>query len=133
MTSIKGNPIGWRPRDAMETKRRRRFEHIVEDCLNRLPRTLRELLDNVVFETEDEPAGSEDLLGQYIGIPRTQRTEYNMALPDRIILYRRPLERAAGSAEELRRETFRTIVHEIAHHLGMDEEEILQFLGEEYI
>lgn len=132
MEGSRRNPTGWYPKEAMEKKRRRRFERMVEACLDSLPKELMSVVENLVFQVADEPSGNHDVLGEYFGVPRSQRSAYSMALPDRIVLYRKPLEKAARSVEELRHEIYRTLVHEIAHHLGMNEEEILKLLGPDY-
>jgi predicted Zn-dependent protease with MMP-like domain len=80
-------------------------------------------MDNVVVLVEDEPPRREaHLLGQYIGVPLTDRTtHYSGVLPDRIMLYRGPLQRMCATSEELVHEVTVTVVHEIAHHFGIDE------------
>ncbi len=132
MGDSSGRHVLWDPKAAMEAKRRRRFERRVEECLALLRPRIGHLMENLVFEAADEPPADKELLGEYLGIPRSHRTDYTMVLPDRIVLYRKPMERAARSTSELKKEICRTIVHEIAHHLGMDEEDILRLLGPEY-
>ncbi len=123
----------WDPKRAMESKRRRRFEGLVAEVLAGLPDSVVRLLDNVTFRVEDEAPDDPTRLGQYQGLPRTLRHGYSMALPDSIVLYRKPLERAATSMEALRQEILRTIIHEIAHHLGMEEKDIERLLGPDYL
>ncbi|NHF62534.1 metallopeptidase family protein [Chryseoglobus sp. KN1116] len=84
-------------------------------------------LDNVVFVTEARPEdGSLDLLGLYEGVALTDRGQYGFGeLPDRIILYREPLLAAAeGDLEELQEQIHITLVHEIAHFYGIDDDEL---------
>lgn len=102
----------------------RRFEELVGDALDELPDALAELMDNVVVLVEDEHP-DEDLLGLYEGIPLTERGEYgDMALPDRITLYRLPLCDEADDTDHLRDEIVITVVHEVAHHFGIDDDRL---------
>ncbi len=103
------------------------FEALVIDELDELPDEMVEGLENVIFVTEDRPAdGSLDLLGLYEGTALTDRGQYGFGeLPDRIILYREPLLAAAeGDLEALRDEIHVTLVHEIAHYYGIDDDEL---------
>jgi predicted Zn-dependent protease with MMP-like domain len=103
------------------------FEALVTEELDALPDDMVEGLDNVVFVVEDRPEdGSLDLLGLYEGVALTERGQYGFGeLPDRIILYREPLLAAAeGSLETLRDEIHVTLVHEIAHFYGIDDDEL---------
>lgn len=102
------------------------FEELVIDELDRLPDDMVDGLDNVVFVVEDRPEdGSLDLLGLYDGLALTERGQYGMAdLPDRIIVYREPHLAECEDEDELRDEVHTTLVHEIAHFYGIDEERI---------
>jgi predicted Zn-dependent protease with MMP-like domain len=103
------------------------FEALVVDELDQLPDDMVDGLDNVVFVVEDRPEdGSLDLLGLYEGTALTDRGQYGFGeLPDRIILYREPLLAAAeGSLATLRDEIHITLVHEIAHFYGIDDDEL---------
>jgi predicted Zn-dependent protease with MMP-like domain len=102
------------------------FERIVVDELDALPDEMIDGLENVVFVTEDRPEdGSLDLLGLYQGIALTDRDQYGFGeLPDRIVLYREPLLAVASRLDELRDEIHVTLVHEIAHYYGIDDEEL---------
>lgn len=103
------------------------FEAVVTEELDALPDDMIEGLDNVVFVVEDRPEdGSLDLLGLYDGVAITERGQYGFGeLPDRIILYREPLLAVAeGSIEALRDEIHITLVHEIAHFYGIDDDEL---------
>ena len=103
-----------------------RFEELVTDELDELPDDMVDGLDNVVFVTEDRPEdGSLDLLGLYDGVALTERGQYGFGeLPDRIILYREPHLAAADDVEALRDEIHVTLVHEIAHFYGIDDEQL---------
>ena len=102
------------------------FEQLVIDELDLLPDDMIDGLDNVAFVTEDRPEdGSLDLLGLYDGVALTERGQYGFGeLPDRIILYREPLLAVSESLEQLREEVHITLVHEIAHYYGIDDEQL---------
>ncbi|MFE4469578.1 metallopeptidase family protein [Leifsonia sp. NPDC056824] len=102
------------------------FEELVTDELDRLPDEMVDGLDNVVFVVEDRPEdGSLDLLGLYDGVALTERDAYGFGeMPDRIILYREPLLSICESEDELRDEIHVTLVHEIAHYYGIDDDRL---------
>ncbi|MFZ4079133.1 MAG: metallopeptidase family protein [Microbacteriaceae bacterium] len=102
------------------------FETLVAHELDELPDSMLDGLDNVVFVIEDRPEdGSLDLLGLYDGLPLTERGNYGFGeLPDRIILFREPLIAACADLEQLRDEIHITLVHEIAHYFGIDDDEL---------
>jgi predicted Zn-dependent protease with MMP-like domain len=103
------------------------FEDAVGDALDAVPAELMALLDNVAFFVEDEPPQEDpDLLGIYDGVPLTERGDFWAmgSLPDRIIIYRGPLTRMCEDREELLDEIAITVVHEIAHHFGIDDERL---------
>lgn len=102
------------------------FERLVVDELDLLPDEMIDGLDNVAFVTDDRPEdGSLDLLGLYDGIALTERGQYGFGeLPDRIILYREPLLAISRDLEELKQQIHVTLVHEIAHFYGIDDEQL---------
>ena len=102
------------------------FEKVVIDELDALPDEMVDGLDNLVFVTEDRPEdGSLDLLGIYEGIALTERDRYGFGeLPDRIVLFREPLLSICDDLDELRDEIHITLVHEIAHFYGIDDDEL---------
>ncbi len=109
------------------------FDAIVQEALDEVPDELMALLDNVVFLVEAEPPpgdsgrpGEQGLLGIYEGTPLTERGEWwaQGSLPDRITLFRGPLTRMCEDDEELREEIAVTVVHEIAHHFGIEEDRL---------
>ncbi|HWR85365.1 MAG TPA: metallopeptidase family protein [Rhodoglobus sp.] len=102
------------------------FEQLVVDELDALPDELVEGLDNVVFVTEARPEdGSLDLLGLYDGIALTERDRYGFGeLPDRIVLYREPLIAHSEDLEDLKDQIHITLVHEIAHFHGIDDDQL---------
>ena len=106
---------------------REEFEAAVADALDLVPDGLAALIDNVVVLVEDEPpADDPDLLGVYEGTPMTERDGWWAAgsLPDRITIYRRPTLRLCDDVEEVRDEVAVTVVHEIAHYFGIDDERL---------
>jgi predicted Zn-dependent protease with MMP-like domain len=105
---------------------RERFEELVTDALDEVPAQLMDLLDNVVILVEDDPPESDpDLLGVYEGYALTNRGwDYAGVLPDRIIIYRNPILSICDSDEEVVEEVTITVVHEIAHHFGIDDERL---------
>ncbi len=102
------------------------FEELVIDELDRLPEDMVEGLDNVVFVVEDRPEdGSLDLLGLYDGWALTERDRYGTGeLPDRIIVYRESHLAVCDDVDELRDEVHATLVHEISHFYGIDDERL---------
>ncbi|BDZ56224.1 metallopeptidase family protein [Agromyces marinus] len=102
------------------------FEQLVVDELDALPDDMVEGLENLVFVVEDRPEdGSLDLLGLYEGVSLTERDRYGFGeMPDRIVLYREPLLSVAETEDELRDEIHVTLVHEIAHFYGIDDDRL---------
>jgi predicted Zn-dependent protease with MMP-like domain len=89
------------------------FDQVVEDAL-----------DNVVVIVEDHDADDPDLLGLYVGVPLTERGHEPPLGPSRILIFRRPLTEMCDSIDELREEIRITVLHEIGHHFGMDEDRL---------
>lgn len=113
----------------------RRFERLVARALRSLPSYFRWRLRNIAVVVEEEPSPvelarldlppGETLFGLYLGIPQTERSSsYGMVLPDRIAIYRRPLTAACRTEQELVWEIRQTVVHEIAHHFGLSDEDL---------
>jgi predicted Zn-dependent protease with MMP-like domain len=102
------------------------FEQLVVDELDALPDEMIDGLDNVVFVTEARPEdGSLDLLGLYDGVALTERDRYGFGeLPDRIVLYREPLIAHAEDLDDLKDQIHITLVHEIAHFHGIDDDQL---------
>jgi predicted Zn-dependent protease with MMP-like domain len=99
-----------------------RFEELVADALDTVPSGLMDLLDNVVILVEEQDPDDPDLLGLYEGYALTERgSDYAGVLPDRILIFRRPLLAMCDSPEEVVKEVRITVVHEIAHHFGIDD------------
>jgi predicted Zn-dependent protease with MMP-like domain len=102
---------------------REEFEGLVSAALDELPAELAALMDNVAVFVEDEPPPEDpDLLGIYEGTPLTERDwSYGGVLPDRIVVFRGPTLRYCQTEEEVVEEVHVTVVHEIAHHFGIDD------------
>ena len=114
---------------------RDQFEKLVADALASIPRRFRDALQNIAIVVEDEPSREllremgirppDTLLGLYAGTPLTQRHwGYGNTLPDRILIFQGPHERAADDDEDLVTAIAETLIHEIGHYFGMSEEEI---------
>ena len=103
------------------------FEDRVRSALDSLPAELREAMSNVEIVVEEENPEDPDIFGLYIGIPLTDRHDYAGVLPDKIEIYRVPLEAEFGHDSELLEEEIRiTVVHEVAHHFGIDDDRLAE-------
>ena len=102
------------------------FEALVNQALDDIPDELAQLISNVVVLVEDDaPPDDPTLLGLYDGVALTERYgDYGMELPDRIFVFRNPLLDMCESEEELVDEVRITVVHEIAHHFGIDDDRL---------
>ncbi|MCL2424479.1 MAG: metallopeptidase family protein [Micrococcales bacterium] len=103
------------------------FEEAVADALDLVPPDLTRLMDNVVILVEDSPPDDEpELLGLYEGTPLTERGDWwaTGALPDRITIFRLPILGICDDVEEVAEEVAITVVHEIAHHFGIDDDRL---------
>ena len=116
------------------------FEKLVERALLRLPRRFKKKLGNIFIEVESAPdpgllrdmgISSGTLFGLYQGVPLTER-EWNFGnvLPDRIVIYQRPIEQAARSAEEMEQIVMDTVMHEIGHYFGFNDKELYEMEDE---
>ena len=119
-------------------RRHRRFEDLVDEAIVAIPMPFAEALDEVAIVIEDEPtadqlgahdlAAEDTLYGIYEGVPRTEWGADWVAVPNRISLFRLPLEADFADPDELADEVWLTLIHELAHHLGIDEDR-LRVLG----
>ena len=109
------------------------FEDLVADAIDSLPLELATRMENVEVVVEDEPpwdmiarlAPGSTLLGLYHGVPLTQRGQfYDRMLPDKISIYRGPITRMARTPDRIREQVRRTVIHEIAHHFGIDDDRL---------
>lgn len=112
----------------------KKFEKLVNEGIKAIPQKFLEKLDNVDIVIEDEPTPQQlqklksrkrlIIFGLYEGIPKTKRWHYGQVLPDKITIFRRPIERFANSEEEIKEIVKNTVWHEIAHYFGIDEKKV---------
>lgn len=101
---------------------RSRFEELVADALDQLPAQFTQTMDNVVVLVEERNEIEPDILGLYHGIALTERGhDYGGVLPDQISIYRAPILDICNSEDEVVEEILITVVHEVAHHFGIDD------------
>ena len=101
------------------------FEALVSDGLDSLPADMLDHLDNVIFLIEEQPEDGSEILGVYEGFSLADRDIYGYGeQPDRITLFRENLLKYCATTDELKREIRITLVHEVAHFLGLDEHRI---------
>ena len=102
------------------------FEGLVSEALDLIPPELTALMRNVVVLVEDDPPPDDpDLLGLYEGVPLTERGSwYGGVLPDRILIFRNPILRICETRDSVVTEVEITVVHEIAHHFGINDERL---------
>lgn len=104
-----------------------RFEEHVRAALDSLPPELARALENVAVVVEDENPEDPDLFGLYHGVPLPERgSGYAGALPDKISIYRLPLEDEFEDPAELEEEIRITVLHELAHYFGIDEDRLAE-------
>ncbi|HEY6212060.1 MAG TPA: metallopeptidase family protein [Vicinamibacterales bacterium] len=115
--------------------RKKEFERFVADALASIPQAFRDAMQNIAIVVEDEPSAElledmeieppDTLLGLYQGTPLTDRRwDYGNTLPDRILIFQGPHERAAEDGDDLVTAIGETLIHEIGHYFGMDEDQI---------
>jgi predicted Zn-dependent protease with MMP-like domain len=121
-----GATLAWVQPDPLESAPD--FEQLISDALESLPAELRKLMSNVGVVVEEEPPFGRPLLGLYEGVPLTRRgAYYSGALPDKITIYRGPLERLFGHDSELLvQEVKRVVLHEVAHHFGISDGRLIE-------
>lgn len=116
---------------------KKKFEQLVEEGIQAIPKKFLDKLDNVSIVIEDEPDKVQKkelgmrrgsiLFGLYEGIPQTARGYYyGGVLPDKITIFQNSIEKVCKKDEEVKKMVSETVWHEIAHHLGMDEKEVRQ-------
>ena len=102
-----------------------RFEELVGDALDLIPQQLAAAIDNVVILVADRNAEEPDLLGLYEGVALTERDSfYAGALPDTISIYREALLDVCDSEQQVVDEVAVTVIHEVAHHFGIDDDRL---------
>ncbi|MDH3254949.1 MAG: metallopeptidase family protein [Acidobacteriota bacterium] len=111
------------------------FDDLVARALDQLPEEFSEILENIVVVVEDSPStedllgvgldpACDDLLGLYQGVPQVDRDTFYSSLPDRVVLYREPILSLCTSRRQAVREIRDTLIHELGHHFGLDDEEM---------
>lgn len=114
------------------------FEALINDSIDNLPREFLEKLENIIIVFQDLPSNSQMnilrgrenerhlLLGLYEGIPKTKRTGYGIGgqLPDKITIFKKPILMISQNSDDVKANVKETVIHEIAHHFGMSDEEI---------
>ena len=116
---------------------RERFEQLVTEALDALPRRFRERIRNVAVVVEDMPEGQRDpaallaenpdadlLMGEFAGVPTTEKSVWDTAGPDRVVLYQKNIEALCETDDEIREEVRLTVLHELGHYFGMNEEQL---------
>ncbi|RLE19116.1 MAG: hypothetical protein DRJ50_12485 [Actinobacteria bacterium] len=106
----------------MEVVPRYRFEAMIADALDDLPVDLEHVLDNVVVQAVDRHSDEPSLLGLYEGVPHTERS--GMEGPDVVSIFRIPLCEACADIDELAEEVYVTVIHELAHAAGIDDDRL---------
>lgn len=100
------------------------FEELVSEALDLIPPQFLSAMDNVVVLVEDKHP-TENLYGLYHGVALTERSSnYSWNLPDTITIYRQPILRHAATADEAREQVVTTVIHEVAHHFGIDDDRL---------
>lgn len=122
-----------RQHDRGRPRRHRRFEDLVDDALAAIPMPFAAALDEVAIVIADEPTadqlgkgadGDDSLYGLYEGVARTEWNADWISVPNRIVLFRLPLEADFPDPDDLADEVRATVIHELAHHLGIDDERL---------
>ena len=121
---------------AGERLTRAEFERVVEEALESLPKRFADLVENVAVTVEDEPSAEDleiaegdadddsELLGIYRGVALTDRTHDMPLLPDEIAVFRGPIGRVAETRQDAVEEVRKTVIHELGHYFGLDEDEL---------
>lgn len=98
------------------------FDDLVSEALDTLPPELARLMSNVAVFVEDQKPGRPRLLGLYEGVPLTKRGHYYSGhLPDRITIFRKPIQRKCATRDDVVEQVRITVVHEVGHHFGIPE------------
>lgn len=107
--------------------RKHEFEHVVDRALEGLPQWVIDKIDNLVVVVEEEPSPElGDVLGVYEGVALSEREDYFGVMPDRIVVFRRPHLELGLDRGELKAEIRKTVLHELGHHLGIDDERLTE-------
>lgn len=108
--------------------RRHEFERVVDAILEDLPDWVLDQIDNLVVVVEDEPSAElGDVLGVYEGVSLDERSEYySGVMPDRIVIFYKPHIELGLAQDDLRSEIRKTVLHEMGHHLGIDDDRLAE-------
>ena len=107
--------------------RRHEFEREVDHVLEALPDWVVAEIDNLIVVVEDRPTDEQgDVLGIYEGVSLAERGDYSGAFPDRIIIFYEPHIEMGLADDELRAEIRKTVLHEVGHHLGIDDRRLTE-------
>lgn len=103
-----------------------RFEELVGEALDSLPETFGRAMENVAVLVADTSPDGRSLFGLYEGVPLTHRspTSYSGVMPDRITLYQDTISSVCGTEDDLVRQVRKTVIHEVAHHFGIDDDRL---------
>jgi predicted Zn-dependent protease with MMP-like domain len=105
--------------------KRDEFEKLVKDALKTLPKVFRKKLENIDIVIEDEPVTRKNLLGLYQGVPLKKRGFwYGNVMPDRIVLFKKNIERISQTDAEIETWVHKVLIHEIGHYFGFDEDKL---------
>lgn len=117
--------------------KRDRFEKLVQQALDSLPKRFRERIENVAVVVEEVPEEQDDptklleanpnedlLMGEFIGTMRTEKSVWDLHGPDRVVLYQKNIEAICSSDDEIREEVRLTVLHELGHYFGMEEDQL---------
>jgi len=118
----------------IKTMNKDKFEQLVREGIEAIPKRFLEKLDNVDVVIEDEPSPEQikklrlrkeaKLFGLYQGVPQTKRRYYTWVMPDKITVFQKPIESVCSTDGQIKEQVKNTVWHEIAHHFGMDEERV---------
>ncbi len=126
----------------MKKIKEEKFEEFIEEALKEFPKKILKEIKNLTICVEDEPTpfqleklGKRKnflILGLYEGYPQIKRGKYAQVLPDKITIFRKPIERVAKTEKEIKEIVRRTVWHEIGHHFGLNEEEITKIQAKKF-
>lgn len=118
----------------MFTVSQEQFEKLVEDGINAIPKPFIDKIDNIAFLVEDEPSAQQreqlglrcdqTLFGLYEGVPLPQRMGAVKIMPDKITIFKKPMEAYSNNLEDIKKQVIHTVWHEVAHYFGLNHDRI---------